>query len=412
MKICFLAIGNELLKGRIVNTNLTKAGEILRTNGYDLTRGLTIQDDKESILAALEKELAENDVIIMSGGLGPTTDDITKKTIAAYFGVGMKEDTTTVELLTQFFAQRNIPLSDRNRAQAMVPENCEVMLNLRGTAPGMYFSVGEKKLFSLPGVPFEMLYLLENKILPILKQSFPLKHYQNHIFRLWGIPESSLADRIAEIEDRFPPELDLSYLPRIDGIWLECTIRGNAEDKAALSEKLAYWTGEIRAILADKCYTEGRQSLEQEVLTIFTERKLTLAIAESMTGGQIAGKLVTVSGASSYLKGGVTAYFTEIKEKVLNVPAEIIEKEGVVSAEVAMKMAEGVRTLLGADIGISTTGYADKSGEDILPHVWTGYADAHRSNSRRFDFFNTREINIERGVSAALVFLLNQLAVK
>lgn len=408
MKICFLAVGSELLKGRIINTNITRAGEILRSHGYDLSRGLTIQDSREAIWQALETELAENDIVIMSGGLGPTTDDITKKTIADFFGVEMVEHAPTVAMLEAFFQQRNIPLSDRNRAQALVPTNCEVMLNKRGTAPGMCFRIAEKLLFSLPGVPFEMLYLLEKEILPILQKSYPTQYFLNHILRLWSIPESSLADKIATIEANFPPNLDLSYLPRIDGIWLETTLRGQLSEKDEMQKDLEKAIAAIKNLVPEKIYTEGKKSLEEEILAICTEKKLTLAIAESMTGGHIAAKLVTISGASTYFKGSVTAYYTEIKVNVLEVPAALIEKHTVVSAEVAMKMAEGVRKLFGADIGLATTGYAEKSGE-ILPNVWTGYADAQGTDCRNDGYFNERIINIERATSGALIFLLRKL---
>ncbi|MGL4363579.1 MAG: CinA family nicotinamide mononucleotide deamidase-related protein [Bacteroidales bacterium] len=408
MNICFIAIGGELLKGRIINTNLAKVGEMLRNAGYNLTRSLVVADNLIAIRRAIKNELRSNDIIIMTGGLGPTTDDITKKAIADYFNVAMKEDETTLNMLETFFAQRNMPLSDRNRAQASVPENCEVMLNTKGTAPGMYFKVGKKQLFALPGVPYEMIHLLENAVIPTIQKTYTWGYFQSNILRLWGIPEAYLADKIANIESKIPSNLDLSYLPRIDGIWLEMTVKGKAKSATNLSKTLTDWTNILRELLKDKIYLEGKEALESVILRLCTQENISIAVAESMTGGQIAAKLVSISGASNYFKGSVTAYATEVKTIVLNVPKELIAQKGVVSAEVAVAMAQGVRKLLGADIAIATTGYAEKN-DDILPHVWTGYADASHSDSHKDDYYSDREINIQRAANGSLIFLLNKI---
>lgn len=409
MKICFLAVGGELLKGRIVNTNLTQAGLMLREHGYNFTREVVIPDDREAILKALREELQENDVIIMSGGLGPTKDDITKKTIAEYFQTGFREDTETMERLRAFFEYRKIPFTDKNAAQALVPENCEVMINKKGTAPGMCFSVNGKLLFSMPGVPFEMLYLLEYEVLPRMKAAFPPLFYQNHILRVWGMPESFIADRIEKIEKSLPESLDISYLPRLDGVWLECTLKGNIAEKKPIAASLEHAVSLIKEVLTGYVYTEGQLSLPEEILALFTQNQLTLAVAESMTGGNIMGKLVQISGTSAYLKGGFTVYFTEMKTRLLGIPADLIEEKGVVSEEVATLMASKVRELTGADVGLSITGFAQKPDKTTSAQAWIGYSDKSGDCAKHETFISDREVNISRAVSGALIFLLRNV---
>lgn len=407
-RISYIAIGNELLKGRIINTNLAAAAEFLRTKGYDIRRSLVIQDSREAILSALETELQQNDVLIFSGGLGPTSDDITKKVLAEFFDSGWVEHQPTLDFLTDFFNQRGKSLTDRNRSQALVPDTCEVLLNKTGTAPGMCFRKGDKLIFSLPGVPFEMMYLLKNEVLPLIQAQFPVQFFLNHIFRLWGIPEANLADRLSELEKEMPDNVDLSYLPRMDGIWLEMTVRGDAENLAELEKSRSEWVEKIRAVVADKLYAEGKQSLEEMILQHCVEKGYTLAVAESMTGGMVAAKLVSVSGASNYFKGSLTAYFTEMKTQILHVPADLIAREGVVSPQTAEAMAKGVRELFGADFGIATTGIAEKNGE-TQAQVWIGFADKNGSESRQDFFFHKRTLNIEKAANAALIFLWQQL---
>lgn len=407
-RISYIAIGNELLKGRIVNTNLSAAAEFLRTQGYDLGRSLVIQDSREAIVSALETELQHNEVLIFSGGLGPTSDDITKKVLAEFFNSGWVEHQPTLELLTDFFNQRGKTLTDRNRLQALVPDTCEVLLNRTGTAPGMCFRKAGKLIFSLPGVPFEMMYLLRNGVLPLIQAQFPVQFFLNHIFRLWGIPEANLADRLNELEKEMPDNVDLSYLPRMDGIWLEMTVRGEEKNLAELQQSREEWVKKIRAVVADKLYTEGKQSLEGMILQHCVENGYTLAVAESMTGGMVAAKLVNVSGASNYFKGSITAYFTEIKTKILHVPADLIAEAGVVSPQTAEAMAKGVRELFGADFGIATTGIAEKN-EEAQAQVWVGFADKNHSESRQDFFFHNRTLNIEKAANAALIFLWQHL---
>lgn len=406
MKICFFAIGGELLKGRVVNTNLTRTGLMLREHGYSITREVIVSDEKEAIIDALRAELENNDIVLMSGGLGPTKDDVTKSAIATFFGVGMKEDTETMRRLKTYFEFRKILFTPKNQEQAMVPANCEVMPNPKGTAPGMCFRLEGKLLFSMPGVPFEMLYLLEYEVLPIIKAAFPPFYIKNHILRIWGKPESFIADEIEKTESLFPPQLDISYLPRTDGVWIECTLKGKPEDSEQINVGLDRVVSAIRTGLGNYVYTEGKQSLQEEVHALFTQSELTLAIAESMTGGNICGKLITISGTSTYLKGGVVVYFTEMKTQLLQVPAALIAEKGVVSSEVSAVMAENIRKITGVSVGLSITGYAEKLDAQTPAHAWIGYSDSNGTSTRYESFVNDREINIERATAAAMIYLL------
>jgi len=410
MKITYLAVGSELLKGRIVNTNLTNAGEMLRKYGYDLSRGVEIQDTREAIISAVETELQNADVVLMSGGLGPTSDDITKKTLAEIFGAQLVMHEPTLALLRGYFERRGKKISQRNEEQALVPDICEVLLNTKGTAPGMLFRKDGKILVSMPGVPFEMLYLLEYEVIPKIKDNFAKKYFQNHIFRLINIFESNLADKIRDIEEKFPDCLDISYLPRIDGIWLELTVRGEEQEAEKLKTILQENVELLRERLADFLYTEGKLSLEEEILQICKAKSVTLAVAESITGGTITSKLVKISGASSYLKGGITTYFTETKTQILGVSAETIEKEGVVSEEVALKMAEGVKNLFQTDFALATTGYAEPPEKGKLGSVWIGFAGQNRELLAQHEtLVFDRQNNVERAAYLAMIFLLRKL---
>ncbi|MGL4364681.1 MAG: CinA family nicotinamide mononucleotide deamidase-related protein [Bacteroidales bacterium] len=413
MNITYIAIGSELLKGRIINTNLTKAGEMLRSVGLDLTKSMEIPDTKAAILSALSEEMERAEVLIFSGGLGPTSDDITKKTLAAFFGKELVYDMPALARLEKWFGDRGRVLSETNKMQALVPEGCTVLPNVKGTAQGMLFQMNQngqqKYIFSLPGVPHEMLYLLEYEVIPVIQQHFTTQYIQNHIFRLWGIAESDVADKLAHLEAQFPPQLDLSYLPRIDGLWLELTFRGDESEKEQAIETLAHFKDLIRKEITKYLYIEGKLPIEKELNAYFLEKKLTLAIAESMTGGGIAGKLVTISGASAFLKGGMVTYMTETKVKQLKIPAKLIKEKGVASPEVAQAMAEAVRKKFNADIGLASTGFAEADEQNKMPYVWLGYADETHSDSRQDFFFYDRTMNIERAVAAALVFLWRKL---
>ncbi|MDX1906201.1 MAG: nicotinamide-nucleotide amidohydrolase family protein [Bacteroidia bacterium] len=406
--ICLITIGDELLKGRVVNTNATRAAEILRARGYTLDRVVTISDTRSAILDTVQAELAAHDVVLMCGGLGPTRDDITKYTLAALFGGEMVCHQPTLAFLEARAQARNRPLNDLTRGQAWVPDTCEVVLNTQGTAPGMYFRQGTKQVFAMPGVPFEMLYMLEHGVMPLIEAAWPPDAFRYRIVRLAEIPESDIARRMETLEPAYPEGLAVSYLPRIDGVWLEMTLRYPADRAAEADEKVAAIAARVEALFADKRYASGGEPLPYLLAEALRTRSLTLAVAESLTGGQVAALVVSVSGASHFFKGSVTAYDPAIKISLLQVPAELIAEHTVVSGPVASAMAAGVRHLLGTDIGIATTGLAEADGERA-PQAWIGYADAAGSDAKLVSLYGNRQVCIEMAAHAALLICLKKL---
>lgn len=407
--LSLITIGDELLKGRTVNTNASHTGEMLRNNGYSLSRVVTISDQRKAIRSTLEEELLRSDVILISGGLGPTKDDITKFTLAEIFQSELVVHPPTLSFLEERYKRRNRQLTELTRRQAWVPAGCEVIHNSKGTAPGMLFRSGEKLIFSMPGVPFEMLHMLEYEIIPIIKATFPQDVFLHEIIRLANIPESVAAKRMESVEESLPPEVNVAYLPRHDGLWLELSIQ-MPQDKENEANKLLKSASELVADhLKDKVYARGGQPLAKEVADLFGKQPgLTLAVAESLTGGRIAAKIVEIPGASSFFKGSVTAYASSVKLEVLKVPQQVIDDHTVVSREVAEAMAEGVRKLLNADIGLSTTGLAEKD-RNQQPNAWLGYSDKHGNEAIHVEFLHGREVNIERAANYTLQLCLKKV---
>ncbi|MEM8891761.1 MAG: nicotinamide-nucleotide amidohydrolase family protein [Bacteroidota bacterium] len=393
--ISLITIGNELLRGRIVNTNATEAAKILRKYGFSLNRVVSISDTREAILHTVEQEIAEHEIVILSGGLGPTRDDITKHTLLEWSNSEWVWHKETQEFLEQRFQLRKRAPTDLTRQQARVPSACEVIHNPNGTAPGMLFRHKGHMLFSFPGVPFEMLHLIEYGAVPKIREAFPASFYKSGVIRVADIPESAAAGRLDEWEHELPGGMSLAYLPRHDGLWLELSIQRPAEEAEIAQQILEEELNKMANIMQDKVYAKGDHPITEEMRRLFTQNNLTLGVAESLTGGNVSAKLVEVSGASNYYKGSVTAYAVSAKEKILGVPSELIDKYGVVSAEVAKEMAIGVRKLLQTDIGLGTTGFAQDSGE-VTAHAFLGFADHNHADSKEVRLVYNRRVNIER----------------
>ncbi len=406
--ISYIAIGNELLKGRIVNTNAAEAGQMLRAQGYALDRVVVIPDEGPAIRQAVEEEMRQHRVVLLSGGLGPTKDDITKHSLAALFQTELVLHAPSLAALEERYRKRNRVLSELNRQQAFVPANCTVLPNPLGTAPGMMFEAGESLLFVMPGVPFEMLRMLQQEVIPQLKTRFAPESIRQEVIRLFDIPESDVAARMEQIEDRLPPVLDISYLPRLDGIWLELTLRSQFADEKAGEVALASAVETVSQHFADRFYALGAQSLPELVAAQFQEKGLSLAVAESLTGGRLSAMIVSVPGVSAFYKGSVTAYAVSVKTSLLQVDPAMIEQHTVVSAPVAEQMAEGVRRLLGADIALATTGLAEADG-DRLAQAFVAYADQEGTCSRHVWGYGDRAASIERTAYAALHLCLKKV---
>jgi nicotinamide-nucleotide amidase len=404
-----ITIGDEILIGQITDTNSGWIAARLDDAGIQIAGMESVADAAGDIIRALESSLATADIVVITGGLGPTKDDITKKTLADYFGCGMREDAGAYRMIESMVAARGFEFNELNRSQALVPECCTVLPNRNGTAPGMWFEREGKVVVSLPGVPFEMKALMEEEVLPRLKAKFRLGSIVHKTMLTFGIAESMLAERIAAWEDALPAALKLAYLPNPSGVRLR--LSSYDADERQARELIETYFAALHDIIPGHILGYEGASVEAMVAALLTEKGKTLSLAESCTGGYIAHLFTSMPGSSDYLSGGVVAYSYDIKEKILGVDRDYLEKHGAVNATVAEQMALGVQKLTGSDYAISTTGVAGPSqgGEsEPVGTVWIGIAHSGGVITRKMTFGKLREPNIERA-SASAIDLLRQL---
>lgn len=371
MKAEIITIGDEILIGQIVDTNAAYIAQRLNSAGFVVSERSSVGDRAEQIVRAIEQSMQRSDVVITTGGLGPTKDDITKTTLATLFGGGMHVDRRVEEHVRTMLAARNIEFNELNRSQAMVPDSCEVLFNAHGTAPGMWFERDGKVVISLPGVPFEMRHLMEDEVLPRLKSRFALRQIVHRTMITSGIAESMLAARIAEWEDALPEHLHLAYLPSPNIVRLR--LSAYEVDGEAVAQEIEECFRILEELIADHVVGYEGATVQEQVHRLLVESGKTLAVAESCTGGSIAAKFTAMAGASAYFLCGVTAYANEAKRDILGVDASLIEQYGAVSEQVARAMAEGVRRISGADYAVATTGIAGPAGgtaEKPVGTVW------------------------------------------
>lgn len=412
-----LTIGDEILIGQITDTNSGMLSRALGSLGIRTTRMLSIADKREEIISCIGKALNENDLVLVTGGLGPTKDDITKDALASLTGSHRYvTHEGQLKVIQEFLSSRGLAMLDVNRAQADVPDSCEVIVNRRGTAPIMVFRTeieGHKStLYSMPGVPFETEAALPD-VLNDIKNHFGTAEIYHKTIMTYGLAESALAKLIEPWENALPEDIHLAYLPNpLTGVRLRLSIYGGtkAEDEAKIDDELA----KLRDILGPSIYSEQDDTLEHALGELLKERKLTISAAESCTGGEIAHLITTVPGSSEYFLGSVTSYAISVKEAVLGVSGALIRDNGVVSAPVAEAMAEGVKRLTGSDYSVATTGFADSTGNEHEGPgtVWVAVSGPHGTKSQRFIYHNDRKRNIERFASSALFFLLQEIKTK
>ena len=401
-------IGDEILIGQIVDTNSSYISRALNSLGIRVGKMVSIADDAAQIKDCLEAELRENEIVICTGGLGPTKDDITKETLASMSGAeGWVENQEQKDIIIRILSSRGLQILDINLRQALVPDTCDVIPNKLGTAPVMVFRFPKERfghpaaLYSLPGVPFEALGALPD-VLEDIRTHFGLGAIAHSTMMTYGIAESALAKLIAPWEDALPADMHLAYLPNpVTGVRLRLSIY-DADDSAA--ERISAQFGLLRPILGDLIYAMEDTTLEAVVGAMLRSSGKTLSCAESCTGGMISHLLTTVSGSSEYYLGGVTSYHPAVKAKVLGVDPGTIENEGIVSSAVAAEMARGVRALTGSTYSVSTTGWADVYGDEREPAgtVWIGVDGPAGTRTSRFNFRNDRKRNIERFAASAL----------
>lgn len=404
-----ITIGDEILIGQIVDTNSAWMAQQLNNAGIGVKQISSVSDNKQHILTALNEAGKRADLIFITGGLGPTKDDITKNTLAEYFGVGMVENKEALDNVLRIFAKYNRPMLDINKAQALVPANCEVIVNKNGTAPGMWFNVEGKIYVSMPGVPFEMMYMMEEEVIPKIKTLFKLPAIIHKTILTVDEGESFLATRIADIEDSLPQHIKLAYLPKPGQVRLRLSGRG--DDEQSLRDEIEQYAAKIVARVSENVAAEDDVALEKSILDFMAKRGLTLSVAESCTGGYISHLFTQHAGSSKVFFGGAVSYSNGLKESILDVKKETLDKYGAVSEETVVEMVEGALHHFKSDYAIAVTGIAGPGGgmpDKPVGTVWIAVASAQKTVQKKFTFGSKRLQNIERSASAAL-FMLNTL---
>jgi nicotinamide-nucleotide amidase len=412
MKATIVTVGDEILIGQIVDTNSGVIAKFLDKIGIGVHEMLSITDDKQHILKTLSLLQNKVDVVIITGGLGPTKDDITKKTLCEYFEDELVIDNKVLAHVTQLIEQYfKRPITKLNQDQALVPSKCQVLFNQVGTAPGMWLQKEGTVFISLPGVPYEMKYLMENEVIPKLIVKYERPFIIHKTILTYGVGESLLAERIETWEDNLPRFIKLAYLPSPGRVRLRLSARGT--DENLLQNEIKTQVEKLQLLISD-CIVgfEEDETIEVILGKLLTEKKLTISTAESCTGGKIASVLTSISGSSNYFKGSVVSYATEVKVNVLGVSQEIIDEFSVVSKQVAESMASQVKKIFQSDFAIATTGNAGPNKGDADAEVGTVFIAITTPKgvfSEEFNFGQPREKVIDRTVNKALEIIYKEI---
>ena len=406
MKINLINIGDELLIGQVVNTNASWMSAYLNENGMRVCRVFTISDSADEIKNAQQQAMATAEAVIITGGRGPTKDDITKHTLYQFFSSHLVLHEPSLDNVRSIFKKRNFPMTPLNEAQALVPECCRVLLNKWGTAPGMWFEKDGRVVVSLPGVPSEMKGLMREEVVPLLQEKFSVESIYHKNVLTFGIGESFLSDKIEQWELALPENIRLAYLPKDGVVRLRLSAYGN--NFAELEKQVACEVEKLRAIVGEYIFVYDDDTLESVVGKLLSEQGMTLATAESCTGGTIAQLLTSVSGASAYYMGGVVAYANEAKEQLLGVKRATLEQYGAVSRQTAEEMALGAKRRFATDYAIATTGIAGPTGgteDKPVGTVWIAVATPSGVEAQCFSFGDDRSKNVMRASYQALRWL-------
>jgi len=405
-----ITIGDEILIGQIVDTNSAWMAKQLNLIGVSVKQVTSVSDDEQHILEALELAEKRADLILITGGLGPTKDDITKKTLAKYFNMGFRNDTAALEMVRQIFEKYKRPLLDINIQQADVPDGCEVIVNKNGTAPCMWFEQNNTIFVSMPGVPYEMMYLMDDEILPRITSRFKLPFIVHKTILTANIGESFLAKEIEEIEDSLPAHIKLAYLPKLGQVRLRLSAKGDNETE--LKKEVEVYARQIISKVNKFVVTDEDIPLEKAILDLMKSKGLTLSTAESCTGGYIAHLITQHPGCSAVYWGGAVAYAYELKESILGVNESTLNTFGAVSEQTVTEMAEGAIKHFKTDYAIAVSGIAGPDGgteEKPVGTVWIAISSKHKTVAKVFNFSNKRIQNIERSAASAMGMLLNLL---
>jgi len=370
-----ITIGDEILIGQIVDTNSAWMAEQFNMNGIEVFQITSVHDDHDHIYNAIKNAENHADLVVLTGGLGPTKDDITKNSLCEYFDTQLVFHQDTFEHITKRFANRGIDLNQLNRDQALVPQNCTVLHNNAGTAPGLWFEKNDTVFVSVPGVPFEMKYLLEKEILPRLRKSGKTKAIYHKTVLTQGLPESMLAEKLEDWEAALPLLIKLAYLPNPMAVRLRLSAMGENEDE--LKNSVESEIEKLQSLIPDNIFGYNTETLAEVIGEMLVKDNKTMAVAESCTGGYISHLITSVAGCSAFYKGSVTSYSNQIKENILGVNSDSLIKFGAVSEQVAKEMVLGVKKLMGVDYALATTGIAGPDGgttEKPVGTVWIAVA--------------------------------------
>jgi nicotinamide-nucleotide amidase len=404
-----ITIGDELLIGQVTDTNSSWISQELVNAGIWVKRRVAVGDNTADIRTALDAESKDAEIILMTGGLGPTADDITKQVLCDYFGGKMIIDQQVlahVEYLFEKVFRRSGPMLERNLKQAEVPDNCTVLHNAVGTAPGMWFEKQGKIFVSMPGVPHEMKYLMENEVLPRLKTHFTLPFIAHRTLLTAGIGESMLAERIKDFEENLPPAIGLAYLPNYGMVRLRLTSSG--EDKTQLENSISTQFEKLKALVSDVLVTDTDEPLEKAIGRLLRQKNKTMSTAESCTGGHIAHLITSHAGSSEYFRGSVVAYANEVKEHILQVQHQTLATEGAVSESTVIQMVKGVLAVTGADYAIATSGIMGPGGGSAgkpVGTVWLAVGNSKKTVTQLYHLRFDRRRNIEVTTANALNLL-------
>ncbi|MCU0472498.1 MAG: competence/damage-inducible protein A [Bacteroidales bacterium] len=410
MKAQIITIGDELLIGQTIDTNSAWIGAEMSRLGFDVWRKLSVHDKREDILESLKESSGKSDVILITGGLGPTSDDITKQTLCEFFNTRLIVNYEVLSMIEEMMRRRNFTMNENNRRQAEVPESCRVLRNGAGTAPGMWFEKEGIIFISMPGVPHEMKYIMTEHVLPELRKRFTSQVIIHRNIMTYGAPEARLAELLKGFEVSLPEETKLAYLPAAGIIKLRLTATGS--DRKFLNGLINEQVSNLYKTIPDLIYAENEESFEIVIGKLLKEKGKTISTCESCTGGRIAEMITSVPGSSKYFKGSVIAYDNSVKTELLGVPQNLIDKYGAVSEQVVIKMAEGVRRLLKTDIAVATSGIAGPDGgTDSKPvgTIWISVISEKGTTSEKLVFGSDRITNINRFSVAALNLVRKQI---
>ena len=410
MTVDIITIGDELLIGQVVDTNSAYMAKQLNKAGFSVNRAVSIHDSREEILAALDESLKRSNIVLITGGLGPTKDDITKHTLCEYFDTKLVYSEAALENVKRVLKGKVKDLNQLNKDQSLVPESCRVFQNEMGTAPVMWFEKEQRIVVSMPGVPSEMIHILDNEIIPELAQYFVTPHIEHRTYWVHGYPEAILAEFLSDWEEALPESISLAYLPSPGIIRLRMSV--SSFDKEEIKRELDSAEKGLTQLIGESIIAYDDKKPQEVIAELLTTRGETLATAESCTGGYIAEQFTAMAGASAYFNGSVVAYSNHVKSKVLQVDPALIEAHGAVSEPVVKAMAKGVLHSTDSDWAIATSGIAGPTGgtpEKPVGTVWVAVGNKDEVHAVCYKFGHVRERNIIRSSNAAMVLLLRFL---